>query len=87
MLDRRFWPRTVAVPTAEPCPLTAEQTARAAGIARRTWVRWLARWAYLRVAGLSRARTRGRGGSWRCAPDLVERWRRGELPSPHQRAA
>jgi len=85
--DKVFFSPTVVVPSAEPCPLTAEQAARAARVPYPTWCRWLALWARRGVAGLSRARTRGRGGSWRVAPDLVDRWRRGELPSPHQRAA
>jgi transposase len=72
---------------AESRPLTTEQAADEAGVSYRTWARWLARWAHLRVDGVARARTRGRGGSWAIAPDLVDRWRRGELPSPYARAA
>ena len=88
MLDARLRPSTVTAAPAEPCPLTAEQAAAAASVPLRTLRRWLDRWAFLGVAGIRRVRARAHAGRrWEIAPDLVDRWRRGELPSPHQRAA
>lgn len=71
---------------AEPCPQTAELAAAQAGVPLRTWQRWLERWFELGVAGVERVRDgRARGGlRYRVAPDFVERWRRGEIPSPHR---
>jgi hypothetical protein len=65
--------------------LTAAEAAAVAGVSYRTWARWLDRWLALRVIGVDRVRLgRARGGyCWRLAPDIVDRWRRGELPSPH----
>lgn len=90
MVASRLAPSTLGLRVGEVRPVTAEQAAREARVPLRTWQRWLVRWHQLGVTGVETAKSRAHAGRrWSLAPDLVARWRRGELPSPYarQRAA
>jgi hypothetical protein len=68
--------------------LTIPQLAIAFRRPERTVKRWLRIWHARGVSGIRRAKPAGASRwSYLVSRDLVERWRRGELPNPHQTAA
>lgn len=63
--------------------MTAREFAAAIEQPYSTVARWLDRWHYLAVEGLTKVPARGRGGAWSIPRDLPDRWRAGDLPSPY----
>jgi hypothetical protein len=65
--------------------LTTLQLVTAFGRPMPTVQRWLRIWHARGVSGIRRAKPAGASRwSYLVSRELVERWRRGELPNPHQ---
>jgi hypothetical protein len=65
--------------------LTSTQLVTAFGRPLPTVKRWLRIWTRLGVTGIRRAKPKGAPRwSYLVSRDLLERWRRGELPAPHE---
>ena len=80
-LDTRLFSRMLT--PRDRCVLSLQEFARAIGKPYSTVARWLERWLYLRVAGIEKVPSRGRGGAWSIHEDVVERWLNCDLPSPY----